>query len=88
MTNPLKVEVIRAEMPFVLSLFNILLLLAIRTLVVWWAVAVWFPEFGLTYWQLVLPVYAARMVFGGDSSELYKRTFKPASWTLPKPAKA
>ena len=37
-------------------------ILAIRTLVVWWAVAVWFPEFGLTYWQLVLPVYAFVML--------------------------
>lgn len=36
--------------------------LAVRVLIVWWAVAVWFPEFGITYWQLVLPVYAVRML--------------------------
>jgi len=40
------------------GLFN----LAMRTLFVWWAVAVWFPEAGLTYWQLVLPVYALRVL--------------------------
>ena len=34
--------------------------LAVRVLIIWWAVAVWFPEAGLTYWQLVLPVYALR----------------------------
>jgi len=37
-----------------------LIWLAIRVLIAWWAVAVWFPQFGLTYWQLVLPVYAVR----------------------------
>jgi len=45
-------------MPFLVSLFLGLYVLAFRTLIVWWAVAVWFPSFGLTYWQLVLPVYA------------------------------
>jgi len=34
--------------------------LAMRVLFVWWAIAVWFPELGLTYWQIVLPVYALR----------------------------
>lgn len=38
--------------------------LALRTLVVWWAVAVWFPQLGLTYWQLILPVYAFKMLTG------------------------
>lgn len=36
--------------------------LAIRVLFVWWAIAAWFPEYGLTYWQLVLPVYALRVL--------------------------
>lgn len=71
-------------MPFFVSLFATVFGLAVRTLVVWWAVAAWFPEYGLTYWQLVLPVYAARMLFG-DSGEV-KRTFKPKSWILPKAA--
>lgn len=37
---------------------------AFRTLVVWWFFAAWFPEIGLTFWQLVLPVYAIRTLFG------------------------
>lgn len=40
---------------------------ALRTLVVWWFVAAWFPELGFTFWQLVLPVYAARMIFGNNA---------------------
>lgn len=36
--------------------------LAFRVLIVWWAVAAWFPEFGITYWQAILPVYAVRML--------------------------
>jgi hypothetical protein len=36
--------------------------LATRVLVVWWFFAAWFPELGLTYWQVVLPVYAVRML--------------------------
>ena len=39
-----------------------LFLLAFRTLIVWWALAVWFPEWGITYWQAILPVYAIRML--------------------------
>lgn len=78
--NIQKVEVVRAEMGFVGSLFAALFIIAYRTLFVWWAVAVWFPQYGLTYWQLVLPVYAAMMLFL-PSGEL-KRTFKPASWKL------
>jgi len=40
---------------------------AIRVLFIWWAAAVWFPELGLTYWQLVLPVYAVRLLVGNAS---------------------
>lgn len=86
MKPPIKVEVIRAEMGFLMSLFATGFGIAVRTLIVWWAVAAWFPEYGLTYWQLVLPVCAARMLFG-DGIEL-KRTFKPKSWALPKAPKA
>lgn len=32
----------------------------LRVLIIWWAVATWFPELGLTYWELMLPVYAIR----------------------------
>lgn len=46
------------------KLFNSFVLMAIRVLIIWWAVAAWFPELGLTYWQLILPVYAIRMLTG------------------------
>ena len=36
------------------------IMLAIRVLVVWWAAASFFPELGLTYWQIILPVFALR----------------------------
>jgi hypothetical protein len=35
----------------------------LRTLVVFWFVATWFPEWGLTYWALLLPVYIASWLF-------------------------
>lgn len=38
--------------------------IALITLVVFWFVATWFPEWGLTYWQLVLPVFTLRLLFG------------------------
>lgn len=44
------------------NLFGGVLALALRTLIVWWFFAAWYPELGLTYWQLVLPVYAVRML--------------------------
>lgn len=47
---------------FIGSLVGGLVGLSLRVLIIWWAVAVWFPEFGLTFWQLVLPVYALRML--------------------------
>lgn len=34
--------------------------LGLVTLVAFWFFASWFPQFGLTYWQLVLPVFAVR----------------------------
>jgi hypothetical protein len=41
-----------------------LLWLGVRVLIVWWAVAAWFPQYGLTYWQLILPVWAFRALIG------------------------
>jgi hypothetical protein len=52
------VEVVKRHTPFLVGLFLGWYVLAYRTLIVWWTVAVWFPELGLTYWQLVLPIYA------------------------------
>ena len=48
-------------------IFGALAGFAIRVLFIWWAVAVWFPELGLTYWQIVLPVYAVRLLVGNAS---------------------
>lgn len=74
-----KVEIVRANPPFAFGLFIALFGLAFRTLIVWWAVAVWFPEYGLTYWQLVLPVYAFRVLIGRHE---FKRSFKLKSRDL------
>jgi hypothetical protein len=40
--------------------FSALIGLAVRVLIIWWAIASWAPELGLTYWQLFLPVVALR----------------------------
>ncbi|WP_394253646.1 hypothetical protein [Arthrobacter pityocampae] len=58
-----KVEIVRPKKDTPTQLGEIvanLLVLAFRVLIVWWFVAAWFPEYGLTYWQLILPVYAVR----------------------------
>jgi uncharacterized membrane protein YfcA len=47
----------------VATTFAKLLYLAARTLIVFWFVASWFPELGLTYWSLVLPVWIASTIF-------------------------
>jgi len=63
----IKAEIIRPKPSLeenVTEVFKGLFGLAYRVLFVWWAVAVWFPEFGITYWQAVLPVYAVRMLTG------------------------
>ena len=49
------------------GIFTGLFGLALRTLIVWWAVASWFPEWGITYWQTVLPVYAIRALIPGSN---------------------
>lgn len=41
--------------------------MGLRTLIVWWAVAAWFPELGITYWQAILPVMALRMMFNNPA---------------------
>lgn len=63
----IKAEIVRPKRPaheHASNLITGLVFLAFRVLILWWFFAAWFPELGLTYWQLVLPVYAARMVFG------------------------
>lgn len=42
---------------------GLLIALPIKTLLVFWFVATWFPQLGITYWQLLLPVYLAGIIF-------------------------
>lgn len=63
----IKAEIVRPKRPMpehVGKFLGGLLILAFRVLIVWWFLAAWFPELGITYWQAILPVYAARMLFG------------------------
>lgn len=43
--------------------FSAVLNLALITLLLFWFVTSWFPHLGLTYWQLVLPVFVLRSLF-------------------------
>ena len=51
---------------WVSKIYQALLSTAVSVLILWWFFAAWFPQLGLTYWQLVLPFYAARVVFSGS----------------------
>lgn len=65
-----KVEIVTPKWTgdkWVSKLLEALLFTAFAVLIIWWCVASWFPELGLTYWQLILPFYAARLVFGSSS---------------------
>lgn len=42
---------------------ELLIFLPIKTLLFFWFVASWFPQLGITYWQLLLPVYLAGIAF-------------------------
>ena len=59
----IKAEIVRPK-PSAMDSFNLILAafvnLAVRTLIVWWFFAAWYPQLGLTYWQLALPVFALR----------------------------
>ena len=63
----IKAEIVRTQRPLtenIGTIFGGFFWLAYITLIVWWFVATWFPELGFTYWQLVLPVYAFRVLTG------------------------
>lgn len=63
----IKAEIVRPKWSteeWFTKLFGALLNLALITLVVFWFFAAWFPELGLTYWQLVLPIYVFRSLIG------------------------
>jgi hypothetical protein len=69
LSNIQKVEIVKPyrqrELPIEILLDFIAI--GIRTLFVWWTVAAWFPELGITYWETILPVYALRMMFNNPS---------------------
>lgn len=44
-------------------LVALLIALPIKTLFFFWFFASWFPQLGLTFWQLLLPVYLASIAF-------------------------
>lgn len=77
------VEVVRAEQPWPIALFTSLFVVTYLTFFVWVTAAVWAPQLGLTYWQLVLPVYTFRLLTGHVS---LNRTFKVKleNWSLNK----
>lgn len=65
----LKVEVIQPRPTldrWVEMVLKAMLGIAISALFVWWFFASWYPEFGFTYWQLVLPVTAIKFLFGSS----------------------
>ena len=60
-----EVVVLPIKIPFIERLgvwLAIFLTLNLRALFVFWLVATWFPQLGLTYWQLLLPLYVASWV--------------------------
>ena len=63
----IKTEIVRPKRPIedhIGTIVGGLLFLAFCVLIVWWFFATWFPQLGFTYWQLVLPVYAFRILNG------------------------
>ena len=61
----IKAEIVRPKWTtevWVEKVIGAFMSLALTTLVVFWFVATWFPQWGLTYWQLVLPVFAFKLI--------------------------
>jgi len=61
----IKAEIVRPKRPMpehVAEVIGGLITLALKVLAVWWFFAAWYAEFGLTYWQLVLPVWVVLFV--------------------------
>jgi hypothetical protein len=59
----IKAEIVRPKWTpevWVEKIVGALVSLALTTLIVFWFVASWFPHLGLTYWQLILPVFTFR----------------------------
>lgn len=70
--NYTKVEIVKPVKDYnpVTNYASTLLVIAIHVLMIWWAFASFFPELGLTYWQLILPVVAVRGLFGASPAVL------------------
>jgi hypothetical protein len=63
----LPVEIVRVKTTgaeLATGIFQMLFMTALLTLMVWWTLAVYFPQLGLTYWGLILPVFAFRFLIG------------------------
>lgn len=63
----IRAEIVRPKRPIEDHVGNFvggIIFLAFCVLIVWWFFATWFPALGYTYWQLVLPVYAYRILNG------------------------
>lgn len=61
----IKAEIVRPKWSpedWVTKIVGAVLSLGLTTFLVWWFVATWFPQFGWTYWQLVLPVFTLRFL--------------------------
>lgn len=61
----IKAEIVRPKWTpedWVARTIGAFLSLALTTLVLFWFVATWLPQYGLTYWQLVLPVFTLRLL--------------------------
>ena len=62
--EPLKVQVVEPLTALEVwgrvlgSLFRV----GYTALIIWWFFATWMPELGLTWWGLILPVYAFRVL--------------------------
>lgn len=65
-------------------LLQALIGLNLRVLIVFWFVASWFPELGLTYWALILPVYIAMWIFRAPTArQIPERFLKRHFWRDP-----
>jgi hypothetical protein len=67
MSAPLPVEIVRVKTTGAelgASIFQGLFMTALLTLIVWWTCTAYCPWLGLTYWGLILPVFAFRFLIG------------------------
>lgn len=63
----IKAEIVRPKWTpevWVEKIVGAIMSIALTTLVVFWFVATWFPQWGITYWQLVLPVFTFKLLTG------------------------